>query len=175
MKRFICFVIILIAFVCFTGCTQQAVPEAVPTQPITIPPTVATVESTPAPTPEPTKIVTTVAPAVIPTQTPQTKVTIFHIRNNTFVPTELTVLPGTGITWVNDDSVIHTVKTIGNATGMFNSGDIDPGSQWSYTFGEREGRYDFSCSYHPDMKGTVIVMKGASIVGAPPLQETKTP
>jgi plastocyanin len=84
------------------------------------------------------------------------------MRNNTFVPQELTVLPGTGITWVNDDSAVHTVKTIGNATGMFNSGDIIPGSQWSYTFGEREGRYEFTCSYHPEMKGAVIIKKADS-------------
>ncbi len=65
--------------------------------------------------------------------------------------------PRTGITWINDDSAVHSVKTIGNATGMFNSGDILPGSQWSYTFGQREGRYEFTCSYHPEMKGAIII------------------
>jgi plastocyanin len=84
-------------------------------------------------------------------------VTAIHMRNNTFVPEELTALPGTGIAWINDDSAVHSVKTIGNATGMFNSGDILPGSQWSYTFGQREGRYEYTCSYHPEMKGAIII------------------
>jgi plastocyanin len=84
-------------------------------------------------------------------------VTTIHMRNNAFVPEELTALPGTGITWINDDSAVHSVKTIGNATGMFNSGDILPGSQWSYTFGQRGGRYEFTCSYHPEMRGAIII------------------
>ena len=158
MKKCIGFVILLIAFVCFTGCTQPAVPEAVTTQPTIVPTTVPTAELTLAPTTVPSTVVTTVLPIVTRTTSPSTKVvTTFHIRNNSFVPQELTVLPGTGITWINDDSAIHTVKTIGNASGMFNSGDILSGSQWSYTFGEREGRYEFTCSYHPEMKGAIII------------------
>ena len=37
MKKYIGFVILLIAFVCFTGCTQTAVPEAVTTPATTVP------------------------------------------------------------------------------------------------------------------------------------------
>lgn len=176
MKKCIGFVIFMIAFVCFTGCTQPAVPEAVTTPPTTIPTIVPTAELTLAPTTVPTTVVTTVLPVVTRTTSPSTKiVTTIHMRNNTFVPQELTVLPGTGITWINDDSAVHTVKTIGNATGMFNSGDIISGSQWSYTFGEREGRYEFTCSYHPEMKGTVIIKKAdSSLIRSPPIQATLT-
>jgi plastocyanin len=163
MKKLICFVIIMIAFVCFTGCTQPAVQEVVTTQPTMVPTAVPTAELTLAPTTVPTTVVTAVLPIVTRTTSPSAKVvTTFHMRNNTFVPGELTVLPGTGITWINDDSAVHSVKTIGNATGMFNSGDIISGSQWSYTFGVREGRYEFTCSYHPDMKGTVIIQRTES-------------
>jgi plastocyanin len=162
MKKCIGFVILMIAFICITGCTQPAVPEAVTTPPTTVPTSVPTAELTLAPTTVPTTVMTTVLPIATRTTSPSTKVvTTIYMRNNTFVPRELTVLPGTGITWINDDSVVHSVKTIGNATGMFNSGDMISGSQWSYTFGEREGRYEFTCTYHPEMKGTVIIMKGA--------------
>ena len=160
MKKYIGFVILMIAFVCFTGCTQPAVPEAVTTPPTMVPTTVPSMELTPLPTPVPTTIVTPVLPTVTRTMSPSTKVvTSIYMRNNTFVPQELTVLPGTGVTWINDDSAVHNVKTIGNATGMFISGDLVSGSQWSYTFGQRQGRYEFTCSYHPEMKGAVIIMK----------------
>lgn len=158
MKKFLGFVILMIAFICFTGCTQTTVPEAVTTPPTTIPTSVPTTELTLAPTTVPATVVTTVFPVATRTMSPSIKVvTTIYMRNNTFVPQELTVLPGTGITWINDDSIVHSVKTIGNATGMFNSGDLVPGSQWSYTFGHREGRYEFTCSYHPEMKGAIII------------------
>jgi plastocyanin len=162
MNKCIGFVILMIAFICITGCTQPAVPEAVTTPPTTVPTSVPTAELTLAPTTVPTTVMTPVLPIATRTTSPSTKVvTTIYMRNNTFVPRELIVLTGTGITWINDDSVVHSVKTIGNATGMFNSGDMISGSQWSYTFGEREGRYEFTCTYHPEMKGAVIIMKGA--------------
>jgi plastocyanin len=147
MKKVIGFIILLIAFVAFTACTQQA-------------------ELTPAPTTVPTTVMTTVIPTVTRTLSPSTKVvTTFHMRNNAFVPQELTVLPGTGITWINDDDKVHTVKTIGTYAGKFNSGDILPGAQWGYTFGVQEGTYEFNCAYHPEMKGSVIIKKaGTSLI-----------
>jgi plastocyanin len=159
MKKYIGVVILLIAFVCFMGCTQTPVTEAVTTLPTTVPTVVPTTELTPASTTLPITDVKIVIPVATRTTSPMNMkvVTAIHMRNNTFVPEELTALPGTGITWINDDSAVHSVKTIGNATGMFNSGDILPGSQWSYTFGQREGRYEFTCSYHPEMKGAIII------------------
>jgi plastocyanin len=157
MKKYIGFVILLIAFVCFMGCTQTPVPEAV-TTPATTVPTIPTTELTLATKTLPTSVVTTMLPVSTRTTSPTGKVvTTISMRNNTFVPQELTALPGTGITWINDDPGVHSVKSTGNATGMFNSGDILPGSQWSYTFGQREGRYEFTCSYHPEMKGAIII------------------
>jgi plastocyanin len=105
---------------------------------------------TPELTPLQTTIITTVPLTVKGTLSPQTKiVTAIHIQNNTFVPQTLTVLPRTGITWINDDSYVQSVKSIGNNTGMFNSGDIIPGAQWSYTFNLREGSYEFTSAIPP--------------------------
>jgi plastocyanin len=172
MKKFIGLFILVIALVVISGCTQPAQPVAVtttvatpvPTVPPTIPPTVAT----PVPTMMPTTVTTVLSTPKIPL-VPQTKKTIFYMRNNTFVPTELTVLPGTGISWVNEDFISHSVKITGINAGMFNSGEIIPGASSGNTFAN-VGVFEFACPDHPDMKGTIVVKAGASVEGAPTIQ-----
>ena len=142
-----------------SGCTQPAntanattpvattVATVVTTEATTIPPTEIPAVATPEPmtnaTPE---IITalpitaaTVVKTAVPIGTLSTKVTTIYIRNNTFVPQELTVLPGTGITWINDDETVHAIKATGSHAGMFNSGDFVKGAEWGYTFGANEG------------------------------------
>lgn len=172
MKKFIgLFFFIVITLILISGCTQPAQPAAVST-PVatavpTVPPTVATV-ATPAQTMMPTTVTTVLSKPKV-TLVPQTTKTIFYMRNNTFVPTELTVLPGTGISWVNEDFIVHSVKITGIHEGTFNSGDIIPGASSGNTFAD-EGVFDFICPDHPNMKGTIVVKAGASVEGAPPMQ-----
>jgi plastocyanin len=171
MKKIFGFIILLVVFVACAACTQQAAPVPVTTLPTTISTPVQTTEITPVPTILPTTVVTTVATTALPTATrtlsPQTKLlTTIHMQNNAFVPPELIALPGSGITWINDDTTAHSLK-MSFSDGGFNSGDILPGSQWSYTFGKKEGTFNISCKYHPDMKGTVVVKTTASVVGNP--------
>jgi len=176
MKKFIGLFILVIVIAMISGCTQPAKTAEVTTPEATViptvPPTVATPEPTMIPTPAQTLVLTpvkTVAATPKITLVPQTTRTIVYMRNNTFVPVELTVLPGTGITWVNDDSIVHSIKTTGIHAGMFNSGDIIPTATWGYTFGT-VGVYDIISPDYPDMKGTIVVKEGASVVGAPPMQ-----
>jgi plastocyanin len=172
MKKFIGLFIVVIALVLISGCSQPAQPAAVitpvatavPTVPPTVPPTVAT----PAPTVMPTTATIVISTPKI-TLVPQTKNTIFYMRNNTFVPTELTVLPGTGVTWVNEDTIVHSVKITGIHAGTFNSGDIIPGATAGNTFAT-EGVFEFISPDQPDMKGTIVVKAGASVEGAPTMQ-----
>ena len=172
MKKFIGLFILVIALVVISGCTQPAQPVAVtttvattvPTVPPTIPPTVVTS----LPTMVPTTVITVVSTPKI-TLVPQITKTIFYMRNNTFVPTELTVLPGTGISWVNEDAIVHSVKITGIHAGTFNSGDIIPGASSGNTFAN-VGVFEFACPDHPDMKGTIVVKEGASVEGAPTIQ-----
>ena len=167
MKKVIGFIILLIACVAFTGCTQQAAPEPVTTLPTTISTPVPTTVSTSVPTVVPTTIITTVVPTATRTESPLNKiVTTIHMRNNTFVPEVLTALPGSGITWINDDAVPHSLKMSEPDAG-FNTGDIMPGAQWSYTFGKKEGNFSIICINHPNMKGTIVIKKTASVVGDP--------
>jgi plastocyanin len=176
MKMFIGLFVLVVLLVAASGCTmQQAKPAATAT---TLATTVATTEvptavNTPLPTTVPTVVSTTVAPEAStmattvatprPTATASTKITVIHMINNTFVPAELTVLPGTGITWINDDTVTHVVKASGDAKGKFTSSEIVRGAQFGYTFGEVPGTYEFMDPNYPGMKGAIIIKKGESL------------
>lgn len=81
------------------------------------------------------------------------KSSVVSMSGNKFDPAELTVDQGTTVTWSNTDSTTHTVTA---PSGAFNSGDLSPGRNFGYTFNE-PGTYEYGCTIHPDMKGTVIV------------------
>ena len=88
MKKFIGLFILILAFVAFSGCTQQVVPEPVTTTPPTIvPTTIPSVELTVIPTSVPTTVVTTLLPTTKRTESPTGKVvTVIQMKNNSFVP-----------------------------------------------------------------------------------------
>ena len=68
-----------------------------------------------------------------------------------FAQPEITVRPGTTVTWTNTGVAPHTV------TGLpTESGTIDPGQSFSYTF-ETAGTFDYQCAFHPQMTAKVIV------------------
>ncbi len=75
------------------------------------------------------------------------------IDNLAFSPGEITIAPGTTVTWSNEESVTHTVSSL---SGAFESGSISPGGSFSFTFNEK-GTFEYRCSIHPTMRGTVIV------------------
>ena len=189
MKKVIGFLILILVLVAVSGCTQQTktapVTTTVPTAaPTVIATTVATtVETTAAPTDNSTaavapaitvmagNITTPVQTAEVPTATqtvsmsvtPTTRDTVIHIANNTYTPSVLVVLPGTGVTWKNDDKIIHSIKLTGNNSGMFNSGDIYPGATYMYTFSGNVGPYQYTDGYNTNMTGTVVLQNGADL------------
>ncbi|WP_367318656.1 cupredoxin family copper-binding protein [Streptomyces sp. HUAS ZL42] len=72
-----------------------------------------------------------------------------------FSPANPEVQPGEKITVVNKDSVAHTVTaTEGNA---FDTGSIAGGKSGTFTAPSKAGQYAFVCTFHPNMKGTLIV------------------
>ncbi len=75
------------------------------------------------------------------------------IRQMAFPQNRLEVEPGTTITWKNEDVLAHTVTAV---DGAFDSGMIQPGDSWSYTF-TTPGTYAFLCTPHPFMTGVVVV------------------
>ncbi len=76
-----------------------------------------------------------------------------EIKNFTFDPAAITVPAGTTVTWTNHDPVPHTVTS---ASGIFDSGVVDQGENFSYVFHD-PGTYDYYCMIHPHMKAKVIV------------------
>lgn len=82
-----------------------------------------------------------------------TKVSV-EIKNFAFSPSTLTVKKGTIVTWTNKDSVNHTVT--GDSGKGPDSGDLWPGDTENYVFSET-GTFNYHCTPHPNMKGTVIV------------------
>ena len=65
----------------------------------------------------------------------------------------LRVPVGTTVTWTNDDQMMHSVTA---ADGSFDSGLLDAGESWSYTF-DQPGEFEYFCSPHPWMRAKVIV------------------
>jgi plastocyanin len=74
-------------------------------------------------------------------------------KTESYSPIIIQIITGTTVTWINNDSVIHTVTDIG---GTFDSDLIQPDSSWKHTF-YNEGKYTYFCTIHPWMKGIVIV------------------
>ena len=73
--------------------------------------------------------------------------------HNTFIPAEITVVPGTTVTWVNNEAMPHTVV---DSNKGFRSKTLAKDASFSFTFATA-GDYDYLCSIHPNMKGKVIV------------------
>jgi plastocyanin len=85
------------------------------------------------------------------------------IDNFTFSPQRLTVKAGTTITWVNSDDIPHTVVS---TTKQFKSAALDTGDRFTFTF-TTPGSYDYFCSLHPHMTGTVVVEEAKDGAGSP--------
>ena len=75
------------------------------------------------------------------------------IDNFTFAPAQLTVKAGTTVTWRNEDDIPHTVAA---STRAFKSKALDTDDSFSFTFRDA-GTYEYFCSLHPHMKGTITV------------------
>lgn len=83
--------------------------------------------------------------------TEETAAREISMENLSYNPSDISVNAGTTVTWTNNDSTAHTVTS-----DEFDSGNIAAGGSFSYTFDE-PGTYDYTCTYHPTMQGTVTV------------------
>ena len=80
-----------------------------------------------------------------------------------FAAAAITVAVGDTVTWTNDDDSPHTVTS---GDGTFDSGNLDPGQQFSFTF-TTPGTYAYVCAYHEEMTGTITVLEAAAQPAAP--------
>jgi plastocyanin len=77
------------------------------------------------------------------------------IENFTFSPSDVTIAPGTKVTWVNKDEAPHTATST-SPDKKFNSGGLDTDDKFSFVFNDK-GDYPYFCSLHPQMKATIKV------------------
>ena len=74
-----------------------------------------------------------------------------------YEPAKLKVRKGETVVWINEDDRDHTVVCRDkDKEKSFNSGKIAAKGKFKFTF-KKPGTYEYGCSYHPRMKGTVEV------------------
>ncbi len=78
------------------------------------------------------------------------------IANFAFSPDTLTVKVGTTVKWTNNDSTAHTVTADDKS---FDSGNLDPGKSFSFTF-KQAGTFSYHCKIHPTMQAKIVVTGG---------------
>ena len=75
------------------------------------------------------------------------------IDNFAFAPQRVVVKAGTTVIWINDDDIPHTLAS---STKLFKSNALDTKDKFSFTF-TTAGAYEYFCSLHPHMTGTIVV------------------
>jgi LysM repeat protein len=97
------------------------------------------------------------------TTTPSASTTVgVSLKNTAFNPSTITIHVGTTVVWTNNETngVQHTVTSgsPGAPTGTFDSGTLNPGQTFQFTFNST-GTFPYYCRIHGEaMTGTVIVV-----------------
>ena len=137
MKNGLILLAITIILVGVCGCTQTAPPVQPP----------ATV-TTPLQTTQQLSVTT----IPVPQTTSSVSANTILIKNFAFDPASITVKVGSTVRWVNQDSVPHRIVFADGADSTVLAGM----QSWSRKF-DQAGTYDYACTIHPTMLGTVIV------------------
>lgn len=112
-------------------------------------------------------VVLSIAHYAEPTRTTEAAASSVTIVNFQYSPDPIAVSAGTTVTWTNHDSAWHS------ATGSnFDTGRLEQNSSGSVTF-TAPGTYQYTCSHHPSMHGTLIVQ--GAVPTDTPLPPTNTP
>lgn len=77
----------------------------------------------------------------------------YYGGTNGYTPSPLTVTAGTTVVWGNNDITEHTSVS---DNGQWNSGNIESGKTFSQKF-DTPGTYNYHCSIHSFMHGTIVV------------------
>jgi plastocyanin len=79
-----------------------------------------------------------------------------EIKDFMFNPQNITVKSGEKIIWINRDEEPHTVVSVGKK--FQKSSALDTDQEFTITAGA-PGTYEYFCSVHPKMTGTIVVEK----------------
>jgi plastocyanin len=85
-----------------------------------------------------------------------TKQNRIEIKDFAFNPQTITVKSGETVTWINRDEEPHTIVSVGKQ--FKKSTALDTDQEFTITAGA-PGTYDYFCSVHPKMTGTIVVEK----------------
>ena len=147
------------SYVCDLHSGMTGTITVVPATGGTTPPPTTPPPTTPPPTTTPPS---TTPPTTTPPATAPTTATV-AIANNAFGPASVTIAVGGSVTWTNNDAQLHTATAGDNS---WDSGILaKSGGTFTRAFATA-GTYNYICSLHPEMKGTVVVVDAAG--NAPP-------
>jgi plastocyanin len=96
-----------------------------------------------------------VMPAIFAAAAQSAPAVDLNIAKFAFAPKEITIAPGTKITWTNRDETPHTVTSNDKS---FASKGLDTDDKFEHTF-VSEGDFTYICTVHPFMTGVVHVRK----------------
>lgn len=88
------------------------------------------------------------------------------MKGYAFAPGALTVDVGSTVTWTNQDTAPHDVKTTSGPVAI-HSPMLNKGQSWSFTF-TQAGSYGYYCTVHPDMTARIVVRAAAPATPAAP-------
>ena len=77
-----------------------------------------------------------------------------EISNMQFSPARVVVKSGSEVTWVQQDNAPHVVMS--SNSDELRSATLRRGQSHTHKF-NKPGTYEYYCSLHPSMKGTVVV------------------
>jgi plastocyanin len=97
----------------------------------------------------------TSTPGATATCVPASTLEFVSIEDNYFNPQNATIPAGTRVLWTNGNNHSYAHTTTSN-TGLWDSGSLDDGRQFGYTF-YTPGTYAYHCTIHPSMTGTITV------------------
>ena len=86
-----------------------------------------------------------------------------RIRNGTFDPAQVEVASGTPVTFVNEDTVAHTLSF----EGLFDTPEIPAGSSYPVTL-EGTGTATYNDEANPEMEGTITLGDASQGEATPP-------
>ena len=76
------------------------------------------------------------------------------IRTLKYSPETIEIKRGETVEWQNNDLTPHTGTS--QSGNELNSEAVEPDATWSHTFSQ-PGTFPYYCTFHTEMKGTVIV------------------
>ena len=91
-------------------------------------------------------------PSAAQSPTAPAKTLDVEISDMKFTPRVITINRGDSVIWTNKDNVPHTVTFDNLAVDE----RLSPGQDVTHLFSDT-GTFDYHCSIHPDMQGTVVV------------------